>query len=140
MPSEQAPPPAASEDEAPPKWPIFAFIGVVFIGAPLMPTTKGGGVFGKIIDRVYRRVGAAGLLAIPFVSLTLEKSLYDTYCSYHGQDIYAEHDGTPKHGGFPSGGASLPSLSLVQTRTEEERVTFRIPLLDKAWCALRGYE
>ena len=129
----------AEQDEIP-KWPIYAFIGVVFIGAPLMPQAKGGGLFGRIVGTVYKRFGAAGLLGIPFGSLTMEKSLYDTYCAYHGQSIYENNDGTPKHGGFPSGGAALPSFSLLKTRPADARPTFRSPLLDSAWCAIRGYE
>ena len=39
-----------------------------------MPQAKGGGMFGRIVDQVYKRVGGAGLLGIPFVSLTLEKA------------------------------------------------------------------
>ena len=138
-------PPASSEGtsaepEEVPKWPIYAFIGVVFIGAPLMPQAKGGGLFGKVVGAVYNRVGAAGLLAIPFGSLTIEKSTYDTYCAYHGQSIYEQHDGKAKHGGFPSGGAALPSFSLLKTRQPTERPTFRNEMLDKAWCALCGYD
>ena len=131
---------SSSSDDEIPKWPIYAFIGVVFIGAPLMPQAKGGGTFGKIVGMVYNRVGAAGLLAIPFGSLTLEKSLYDTYCAYHGHSIYEASDKTPKHGGFPSGGAALPSFSLVKTRMADDRVAFRSDYLDRAWCLLRGHE
>ncbi len=130
--------PASEDADEIPKWPIYAFIGVVFIGAPLMPTPKGGGLFAKMVEVVYRRVGATGLLAIPFVSLTMEKATYDTYCAYHGQSIYEENDGTPKHGGFPSGGAALPSLSLIKTRAPEERVTYRNAILDQAWCMVRN--
>ena len=132
-----------TEEEEVPKWPIYAFIGVVFIGMPLMPTSRSGGLFAKIVGAVYNRVGATGLLAIPFVSLTAEKSTYDTYCAYWGNDIYAASKSSgdaPKHGGFPSGGAALPSLSLIKTRTdlEKDRATFRNELLDKAWCLARG--
>ena len=130
--------PAADEDEIP-KWPIYAFIGVVFIGAPLMPQAKGGGLFGKVVDHVYRRVGATGLLMIPFGTLAMEKSTYDTYCAYHGQSIYESKESNP-HGGFPSGGAALPSFSLLKTRGENERASFRIPLLDRAWCLITGHE
>lgn len=128
----------ADEENEIPKWPIYAFIGVVFIGAPLMPQAKGGGLFGKIVDQVYRRVGATGLLLIPFGSLAVEKSTYDTYCAYHGHSIYEQKENNP-HGSFPSGGAGLPSFSLLKTRPENERPTFRNALLDQAWCMLRGY-
>ena len=106
-----------------------------------MPTSKGGGLFAKVVGAVYNRFGAAGLLGIPFGSLTIEKSTYDTYCAYHGHDIYAQHNGEAKHGGFPSGGAALPSLSVLKTRTDPEaRITWRNELFDRAWCALRGHE
>jgi len=133
---------APSDEDEIPKWPIYAFIGVVFIGAPLMPQSKGGGLFGKIVGIVYNRVGAAGLLGIPFVSLTMEKSLYDTYCAYHGKSIYeAEDASTPKHGGFPSGGSALPSLSLIVTRpADEDRAIFRNSLLDSVWRIVRGHD
>lgn len=118
--------------------PIYAFIGVVFIAMPLMPQSKGGGTFAKIVGQVYKRFGAAGLLGIPFGTLTMEKSMYDTYCAYHGHNIYEAKESNP-NGGFPSGGASLPSLSLIETRMPEQRTTFRNPLLDRAWCMLRGH-
>ena len=129
--------PSAEPDEIP-TGPILAFIGVVFIGMPLMPTSKGGGTFARIVNVVYNRFGAAGLLGIPFGTLTMEKSTYDTYCAYHGHSIY-ESEATNPHGGFPSGGAMLPSLSLLKTRAPEERATFRSEILDRVWCALRGH-
>ena len=138
MPSTDGPATAAEAEEIP-KWPIYAFIGVVFIGAPLMPQAKGGGTFAKIVGMVYNRVGAKGLLAIPFATLTMEKSTYDTYCAYHGHSIYEAKESNP-HGSFPSGGAALPSFSLIQTRMEDARLTFRQPWLDRAWCLLRGHD
>ena len=125
-------------DDEIPKLPIYAFIGLVFIGAPLMPVQKGGGLFGKIVHSIYLRVGAGGLLALPFGTLTMEKSLYDTYCAYHGQSIYEEGN-LNKHGGFPSGGAALPSFSVLKTRAPEDRASFRLEAIDRAWCILRGH-
>ena len=119
--------------------PIYAFIGVVFFAMPLMPQSKGGWTFARIVGMTYERFGAAGLLGIPFGTLTMEKSTYDTYCAYHGQSIYESKETNP-NGGFPSGGASLPSLSVLKTRAEGDRASFRNPLLDRAWCLLRGYE
>ena len=69
--SEAAASSSSATQEEVPKWPIYAFIGVVFIGMPLMPTSKGGGLFAKIVSSVYKRVGATGLLAIPFGTLTI---------------------------------------------------------------------
>jgi hypothetical protein len=119
---------------------IYAWIGAVFIVAPLMPHKKGG-FLARVVGQAYNRFGAAGLLGIPFVSLMMEKSLYDTWCAYHGQSIYEDAEGTDaigKHGGFPSGGASLPSFSLLKTREETERATFRSDLLDRCWAMARG--
>ena len=132
-----ATPPASSEDDEIPKLGIYAFIGVVFIAMPLMPQKKNGG-FAKVVEALYNRLGAKGLLALPFGTLTVEKATYDSYCAYYGQSIYEQSDGTPKHGGFPSGGASLPSFSLIETRSPEERMVFRSALLDRAWCMLRN--
>ena len=131
---------ADQEDKEIPKLGIYAFIGVVFIAMPLMPTKKNGGL-AKLVEVLYNRLGAKGLLALPFGSLAVEKSTYDTYCAYHGSSIYTpEADALEgKHGGFPSGGAALPSFSMIETRQEEQRVTFRNDLLDRAWCMLRGY-
>ena len=130
------PSPSSDENEIP-KMGIYAFIGVVFIAMPLMPTKKHGG-FAKVIDVLYKRLGATGLLALPFGTLTAEKSIYDSYCAYWGHSIYADPDTTPKHGGFPSGGAALPSFSVIETRQRDERMTFRSAWLDRAWCALRA--
>ena len=120
---------------------IYAWVFGVFILAPLMPQKKGGGLFVKIVSAAYNRVGAAGILAIPFASLTLEKTLYDSWCAYNGQSIYEEaevFDGKGKHGGFPSGGASLPSFSLLQTRGDNERASFRSEWLQSCWSAVAG--
>ena len=60
-------------------------------------------------------VGVYGLFALPFVTLGMEKSIYDTVQSWQGLD--------PKvvpadRGGFASGGgAALPSFSLIPVRT-----------------------
>lgn len=91
-----------------------------------------------MINVIYKRVGPAGLVFIPWVTLTLEKAGYDTWCAYHGSSIYDQGVRDPNDTGFPSGGASLPSFSLVQTRTEGELTTFRSPLLDRCWRAVVG--
>ena len=132
---------AQQEEKEIPKFGIYAFIGVVFIAMPLMPTKKDGGL-ARLIGVLYNRLGAKGLLALPFASLTVEKSTYDTYCAYWGDSIYADPNADAlagKHGGFPSGGAALPSFSLIETRQEEERMRFRSTMLDRAWCAFRGH-
>ena len=66
-------------------------------------------------------VGVYGLFALPFVTLGMEKSIYDTVQSWQGLD--------PKvvpadRGGFPSGGgAALPSFSLIPVRKIARRLT-----------------
>jgi len=132
--------PPSAEDEGVPKLPIYLFIGAVFIAAPMLPFKYHQGL-AKMIGVIYSRVGAVGLLGLPIVTLTLEKSLYDTYTAYHGQDIYAAAAAAAAaghkvpHASFPSGGASLPSLSLIKTRTVDAAghappVSFRGPLGD----------
>lgn len=84
----------------------------------------------RLIDGVYKRFGAGGLLALPFVCLTLEKVTYDSFLAIRGYDMEAEQDAREKasgkasnaYGGFPSGGAQLPNLSLVAVRGEQDRL------------------
>lgn len=70
---------------------------------------RGGTV--RVVDAVVRSpVGVYGLLALPFVTLGMEKSIYDTVQAWQGMDPNIR----PKErGGFPSGGAELPSFSLI---------------------------
>lgn len=69
------------------------------------------GVTGRVVERVVRSpVGVYGLLALPFCTLAMEKSIYDTVQAWQGLDPNVR----PKdRGGFPSGGAELPSFSLI---------------------------
>ena len=130
----------SQDDKEIPKLGIYAFIGVVFIALPLLPTKKDGGLV-KLIEVLYNRFGAKGLLALPFGSLAIEKSTYDSYCAYWGQSIYADPEADAlkgKHGGFPSGGAALPSFSLIETRQETDRMRFRSAALDRIWGMMRG--
>eukprot|EP00536_Pseudo-nitzschia_multiseries_P002765 jgi/Psemu1/301555/fgenesh1_kg.38_\ len=79
------------------------------------------GVTSRIVERVVRSpVGVYGLFALPFCSLAMEKSIYDTVQAWQGLDPTVV---PADRGGFPSGGASLPSLSLipVQKRDWNER-------------------
>eukprot|EP00526_Cylindrotheca_closterium_P020411 CAMPEP_0113643474 /NCGR_PEP_ID=MMETSP0017_2-20120614/22861_1 /TAXON_ID=2856 /ORGANISM="Cylindrotheca closterium" /LENGTH=126 /DNA_ID=CAMNT_0000554995 /DNA_START=22 /DNA_END=402 /DNA_ORIENTATION=- /assembly_acc=CAM_ASM_000147 len=65
----------------------------------------------RIVERVVRSpVGVYGLLGLPFISLAMEKSIYDTVQAYQGLDPNVR---PADRGGFPSGGAALPSLSLI---------------------------
>lgn len=75
----------------------------------------------KVVDYVLRsRVGGAGLLALPFITLAMEKSVYDTVQSIQGIDPNVR---PTDRGGFPSGGAALPSFSLVAVRKPSPRTS-----------------
>mmetsp|Transcript_22324 Transcript_22324/g.88620 ORF Transcript_22324/g.88620 Transcript_22324/m.88620 type:complete len:147 (-) Transcript_22324:1122-1562(-) len=124
---------SAKEEEAPeteiPKLPLILAFGVLFGVLPLLPHNSKG-VLPSLIGAIHRRVGAVGLVLIPAVTLTAEKTAYDTYTAYHGRSIYQEATARPTpHGGFPSGGAQLPSFSLIETRRASEPVVFRGPFL-----------
>eukprot|EP00523_Entomoneis_sp_CCMP467_P013013 CAMPEP_0168797732 /NCGR_PEP_ID=MMETSP0725-20121227/17501_1 /TAXON_ID=265536 /ORGANISM="Amphiprora sp., Strain CCMP467" /LENGTH=151 /DNA_ID=CAMNT_0008849045 /DNA_START=110 /DNA_END=566 /DNA_ORIENTATION=+ len=58
-------------------------------------------------------LGVYGLLALPFVTLGMEKCIYDTTQAAQGiNPNFRPAD----RGGFPSGGAALPSFSLLPVR------------------------
>ena len=78
------------------------------------------GATGRVVERVVASpVGVYGLLALPFVTLAMEKSIYDTVQAWQGIDPNIR----PKErGGFPSGGADLPSFSLIAVRKPEPQV------------------
>lgn len=79
------------------------------------------GVTTRVVERVVKSpVGVYGLLALPFLTLGMEKSIYDTVQSWQGLDPNV----VPKdRGGFPSGGSSLPSFSLIPVRKIAKRLT-----------------
>jgi hypothetical protein len=57
----------------------------------------------RVVDRVVRSpVGVYGLFALPFVTLGMEKSIYDTVQAWQGLDPNVVPS---DRGGFPSGGA-----------------------------------
>jgi hypothetical protein len=65
----------------------------------------------RVVEAVARSpVGVYGLLALPFVTLAMEKSIYDTVQAWQGLDPNIRPS---DRGGFPSGGAALPSFSLI---------------------------
>ena len=85
-------------------------------GAAMVPFTAfcyghSRGVTVRVVEAVVRSpVGVYGLFALPFVTLSMEKSIYDTVQAWQGIDPNVR----PKErGGFPSGGADLPSFSLI---------------------------
>ena len=79
------------------------------------------GVTTRVVERVVKSpVGVYGLLALPFLTLGMEKSIYDSVQSWQGLDPNV----VPKdRGGFPSGGSSLPSFSLIPVRKIAKRLT-----------------
>ena len=61
------------------------------------------GVTVRVVERVARSpVGVYGLLALPFCTLAMEKSIYDTVQAWQGMDPNIR---PADRGGFPSGGA-----------------------------------
>ena len=94
---------------------------MVSFAAAMVPFTsfcyfhsKGGTA--RLVEAVVRSpLGVYGLLALPFVSLGLEKCVYDTAQSAQGIDPTIR---PANRGGFPSGGAGLPSFSLVPVAQE----------------------
>lgn len=89
---------------------------VYSFGATMVPFTAfcvghAKGMTGRVVEAVVRSpVGVYGLFALPFVTLAMEKSIYDTVQAWQGQNPNVR----PKdRGGFPSGGAELPSFSLI---------------------------
>lgn len=69
------------------------------------------GFTGKAVTRIVQSpVGVYGLLALPFVTLGMEKCIYDTVQAAQGINPNVV---PADRGGFPSGGAELPSFSLV---------------------------
>ena len=77
----------------------------------------------QMLSFLYRKLGVPGILAMPWITLAVEKVTYDTFLAARGHDMKAEaaRTGEAPHGGFPSGGASLPSWSLVAVANEQDR-------------------
>ena len=111
-----------------PKLPLYLAFGVIFGVAPMLPNRYNRDLV-YLVSTIYKRVGPVGLLGIPFCTLAMEKTAYDTYTAYHGRAIYADavkrNEPPPQ---FPSGGAQLPSFSLIETRKlVADPVVFRLP-------------
>ena len=111
-----------------PKLPLYLAFGVIFGVAPMLPNRYNRDLV-YLVSTIYKRVGPLGLLGIPFCTLAMEKTAYDTYTAYHGRSIYADaakkNEPPPQ---FPSGGAQLPSFSLIETRKlVADPVVFRLP-------------
>lgn len=65
----------------------------------------------KVLNAIWKSpVGVYGFFALPFMTLAMERCIYDTVQCWQGIDPSVVPEG---RGGFPSGGALLPSLSLI---------------------------
>jgi hypothetical protein len=77
------------------------------------------GATGRVVEAVVKSpVGVYGLLALPFVTLGFEKSVYDTVQAAQGINPNVR---PADRGGFPSGGAELPSFSLIPIQKFERK-------------------
>ncbi|KAI2501940.1 hypothetical protein MHU86_12493 [Fragilaria crotonensis] len=98
---------------------------VISFGAAMVPLV--GFLYGHnrgftkwAVEGVVRSpLGPAGLLLLPFVTLSMEKCIYDTAQSIQGINPNVR---PADRGGFPSGGADLPSFSLVPVMKWEPKV------------------
>ena len=83
-------------------------------GAAMVPFTAfcyghARGMTGRVVERVVKSpVGVYGLLALPFATLAMEKSIYDSVQAWQGIDPNIR---PADRGGFPSGGASTSIFS-----------------------------
>ena len=81
------------------------------------------GVTTRVVERMVKSpVGVYGLFALPFVTLGMEKSIYDTVQCWQGINPNVV---PADRGGFPSGGANLPSFSLIPVRKIARQLTKR---------------
>ncbi|KAL7524625.1 hypothetical protein ACHAWF_001026, partial [Thalassiosira exigua] len=79
------------------------------------------GLTTRVVERVVKSpVGVYGLFALPFLTLGMEKSVYDTVQAWQGIDPNVR---PADRGGFPSGGAELPSFSLIPVRKVARKLT-----------------
>ena len=70
----------------------------------------------KIVDFVLSsRIGAGGLVVVPFIALAMEKVWYDTALSIQGVDPTAARPDR-KDESFPAGGHTFPSFSLLPVK------------------------
>jgi hypothetical protein len=84
------------------------------------------GMTGRVVESVCRsRIGPAGLLLLPFCTLAMEKSVYDTVQAAQGIN---PNTVPADRGGFPSGGGQLPSFSIISV---QETSLFKLPFLKR---------
>jgi hypothetical protein len=68
----------------------------------------------RVLEKLAKTKGGVyGIFALPFLTLGMEKCIYDTVQSLQGicPNVVPED-----RGGFPSGGANLPSFSFVNVQ------------------------
>ena len=69
------------------------------------------GVTGRVLERLVKTPGGFyAILALPFLTLGMEKCVYDTAQAIQGINPNTR---PADRGGFPSGGSNLPSFSLI---------------------------
>jgi hypothetical protein len=90
---------------------------LISFGAAMVPFTAfcyghQKGMTVRVVNAVVKSpIGPVGLLLLPFCTLAMEKSIYDTVQAAQGMDPTTR---PVDRGGFPSGGAELlPSFSLI---------------------------
>ena len=44
----------------------------------------------RFFSFVYQKFGPVGLLAVPFITMSMEKVCYDTFQAYQGHDLYTD--------------------------------------------------
>eukprot|EP01063_Lacrimia_lanifica_P006738 TRINITY_DN14248_c0_g1_i1.p2 TRINITY_DN14248_c0_g1~~TRINITY_DN14248_c0_g1_i1.p2 ORF type:complete len:133 (+),score=43.41 TRINITY_DN14248_c0_g1_i1:88-486(+) len=84
-----------------------------------------------LVRGILRTFGVRGLIALPFMTLTSEKIIYDTFIAMRGIDLYKEDESEQVYGDgeqvqFPQGGGSLGSWSVMPIASEEDRWIFEI--------------
>ena len=97
---------------------------LISFGAAMVPFTAfcyghQRGMTVRVVNAVVKSpIGPAGLLLLPFCTLAMEKSIYDTVQAAQGMDPTTR---PVDRGGFPSGGSELfPSFSLIPVQPRRE--------------------
>jgi hypothetical protein len=100
---------------------------LISFGATMVPFTAfcyghSKGLTVRVVNAVVKSpIGPSGLLLLPFFTLAMEKSIYDTIQAAQGQDPTTR---PVDRGGFPSGGAEMfPSFSLIPVQSRRNVVT-----------------
>ncbi|GMH68589.1 hypothetical protein TrLO_g11904 [Triparma laevis f. longispina] len=76
----------------------------------------------NVLKTVYRTVGVYGFFALPFITLAMEKSVYDSVQAFQGKEVENVDYGQGENAPFPSGGGkALPSFSLIAVRKRDEK-------------------